>query len=37
MGACIPEMTAQAAEALSALRAELEQAKRERDAADNWL
>ncbi|OLR66883.1 hypothetical protein [Intestinimonas butyriciproducens] len=33
MGACIPEMTAQAAAALSALRAELEQAKRERDAA----
>ncbi len=33
MGACIPEMTADAADALSALRAELEQAKRERDAA----
>lgn len=33
MGACIPEMTAQSADVLSALRAELEQAKRERDAA----
>lgn len=33
MGACIPEMTAQAADALSALRSELEQVKRERDAA----
>lgn len=33
MGACIPEMTAQAADVLSALRGELEQAKRERDAA----
>lgn len=33
MGACIPEMTAQAADALSALRGELEHVKRERDAA----
>nr|DAQ45466.1 MAG TPA: hypothetical protein [Caudoviricetes sp.] len=33
MGACIPEMTAQAADALSALRGELEQVKRQRDAA----
>lgn len=33
MSRCIPRMTADAADALSALRAELEQAKRERDAA----
>lgn len=33
MSRCIPRMTADAAAALSALRAELEQAKRERDAA----
>ena len=37
MSRCIPRMTADAAAALSALRTELEQAKRERDAADNWL
>lgn len=33
MGACIPEMTAQSADVLSALRGELEHVKRERDAA----
>lgn len=33
MGACIPEMTAQAADALSALRSELEQVERERNVA----
>lgn len=37
MGACIPEMTAQVAEALSALRGELEQVKRERDAVYKLL
>ena len=33
MGACIPEMTAQSADVLSALRGKLEHVKRERDAA----
>lgn len=37
MSRCIPRMTADAAAALSALRAELEQAKRERDAAVSGL
>ena len=37
MGACIPEMTAQAADALSALRSELEQVERERTVAYKLL
>ena len=37
MGACIPEMTAQAADALSALRSELEQVEQERDVAYKLL
>lgn len=37
MGACIPEMTAQAADALSALRSELEQVERERNVAYKLL
>ena len=37
MSRCIPRMTADASAALSALRAELEQVKRERDAAYKLL